>query len=426
MPPSLLAAARLNKHPADDDDPGRHDLPGQGLHHRRRRRRSAGHRHRQAPGRPRRSLRHPAGGRGAGRSPSARSSSRSTSAKPARPRQGYAKELTEEQLPNSGRPWPRSAPKRHRHHHRQALRPQGPRPHHRDMVPGMKPGQRGRRHGGRNRRQRRRLRPGEEVDVNGVTIIGLGQPRSLASPPTPARCIPATSPTSSSISGTRKPRPSTSASRTKSSKAAWSPTTARLVHPSFKARASAPPDAGTRNDAGEMDPPTFRLRARDLSRVELISKVPSQLHTPLMSGSNAISGITIVGALLPRCETGGGNRLTVILGIRRRDPRHHQRGRRLPGDRPHAGHVQEEGTASNHGNRFIQPGLHRRLRPVHFGLKMLGSAATARRGNLSPPSACCSPSSPPCRPANLLQWIISAASPRRHDRRRSPPRSAFP
>jgi NAD(P) transhydrogenase subunit alpha len=31
---------------------------------------------------------------------------------------------------------------------------------------------------------------------------------------------------------------------------------------------------------------------------ELITKVPSQLHTPLMSGSNAISGITIVGALL--------------------------------------------------------------------------------------------------------------------------------
>ena len=32
--------------------------------------------------------------------------------------------------------------------------------------------------------------------------------------------------------------------------------------------------------------------------IELISKVPSQLHTPLMSGANAISGITIVGALL--------------------------------------------------------------------------------------------------------------------------------
>ncbi len=32
--------------------------------------------------------------------------------------------------------------------------------------------------------------------------------------------------------------------------------------------------------------------------VEIITKVPPTLHTPLMSGSNAISGITIVGALL--------------------------------------------------------------------------------------------------------------------------------
>jgi len=31
---------------------------------------------------------------------------------------------------------------------------------------------------------------------------------------------------------------------------------------------------------------------------ELITKVPSTLHTPLMSGSNAISGITLVGALM--------------------------------------------------------------------------------------------------------------------------------
>ena len=31
---------------------------------------------------------------------------------------------------------------------------------------------------------------------------------------------------------------------------------------------------------------------------EFIGKIPPQLHTPLMSGSNAISGITIVGALL--------------------------------------------------------------------------------------------------------------------------------
>jgi NAD(P) transhydrogenase subunit alpha len=31
---------------------------------------------------------------------------------------------------------------------------------------------------------------------------------------------------------------------------------------------------------------------------EVITKVPATLHTPLMSGSNAISGITIVGALM--------------------------------------------------------------------------------------------------------------------------------
>lgn len=32
--------------------------------------------------------------------------------------------------------------------------------------------------------------------------------------------------------------------------------------------------------------------------VEIINKVPPQLHTPLMSGSNAISGIAVVGAML--------------------------------------------------------------------------------------------------------------------------------
>jgi NAD(P) transhydrogenase subunit alpha len=31
--------------------------------------------------------------------------------------------------------------------------------------------------------------------------------------------------------------------------------------------------------------------------VEIISKVPQTLHTPLMSGSNAVSGITVVGAI---------------------------------------------------------------------------------------------------------------------------------
>ncbi len=38
---------------------------------------------------------------------------------------------------------------------------------------------------------------------------------------------------------------------------------------------------------------------------EVISKVPQTLHTPLMSGTNAISGITIVGALMAAAMVGG-------------------------------------------------------------------------------------------------------------------------
>jgi NAD(P) transhydrogenase subunit alpha len=40
--------------------------------------------------------------------------------------------------------------------------------------------------------------------------------------------------------------------------------------------------------------------------VELITKVPATLHTPLMSGSNAISGITVVGAVIAAGSAGSG------------------------------------------------------------------------------------------------------------------------
>jgi NAD(P) transhydrogenase subunit alpha len=46
---------------------------------------------------------------------------------------------------------------------------------------------------------------------------------------------------------------------------------------------------------------------------ELISRVPQTLHTPLMSGSNAISGITVVGALLAS-STGSLGALAPVLG----------------------------------------------------------------------------------------------------------------
>ncbi len=48
---------------------------------------------------------------------------------------------------------------------------------------------------------------------------------------------------------------------------------------------------------------------------ELINKVPSQLHTPLMSGSNAISGITIVGAILATQVGGTFGQVLALLAI---------------------------------------------------------------------------------------------------------------
>lgn len=44
---------------------------------------------------------------------------------------------------------------------------------------------------------------------------------------------------------------------------------------------------------------------------EIITKVPPTLHTPLMSGSNAISGITLVGALV----AAGGNHGTIATAL---------------------------------------------------------------------------------------------------------------
>ncbi len=57
---------------------------------------------------------------------------------------------------------------------------------------------------------------------------------------------------------------------------------------------------------------TFILVLSIFLGFELISKVPSTLHTPLMSGSNAISGITIVGALISAGT--GQDQFTVVLG----------------------------------------------------------------------------------------------------------------
>ena len=47
---------------------------------------------------------------------------------------------------------------------------------------------------------------------------------------------------------------------------------------------------------------------------EVISKVPTMLHTPLMSGTNAIHGIVIVGAVLVAGRA-GGDTLTAVVGF---------------------------------------------------------------------------------------------------------------
>lgn len=46
---------------------------------------------------------------------------------------------------------------------------------------------------------------------------------------------------------------------------------------------------------------------------EVITKVPPTLHTPLMSGSNAISGITVIGAMIVAGE--GNDQLGAVLGV---------------------------------------------------------------------------------------------------------------
>ena len=46
---------------------------------------------------------------------------------------------------------------------------------------------------------------------------------------------------------------------------------------------------------------------------EVISKVPTILHTPLMSGTNAIHGIILVGAIL--IAAGANSPLTIVLGL---------------------------------------------------------------------------------------------------------------
>lgn len=49
--------------------------------------------------------------------------------------------------------------------------------------------------------------------------------------------------------------------------------------------------------------------------IEVIGRVPSVLHTPLMSGANAIHGVVIIGAIIVMGKAQSDNYLALILGF---------------------------------------------------------------------------------------------------------------
>jgi len=49
--------------------------------------------------------------------------------------------------------------------------------------------------------------------------------------------------------------------------------------------------------------------------IEVIGRVPSVLHTPLMSGANAIHGVVIIGAIIVMGKADPGNLFALILGF---------------------------------------------------------------------------------------------------------------
>lgn len=49
--------------------------------------------------------------------------------------------------------------------------------------------------------------------------------------------------------------------------------------------------------------------------IEVISRVPSVLHTPLMSGANAIHGVVIIGAIIVTGQAESDNYVALVLGF---------------------------------------------------------------------------------------------------------------
>ena len=67
------------------------------------------------------------------------------------------------------------------------------------------------------------------------------------------------------------------------------------------------------------DPATYRLLTIVILSIflgiEVISRVPSVLHTPLMSGANAIHGVVIIGAIIVMGQASPSDYVALILGF---------------------------------------------------------------------------------------------------------------
>lgn len=67
------------------------------------------------------------------------------------------------------------------------------------------------------------------------------------------------------------------------------------------------------------DPATYRLLTIVILSIflgiEVISRVPSVLHTPLMSGANAIHGVVIIGAIIVMGQADPHDYVALVLGF---------------------------------------------------------------------------------------------------------------
>lgn len=68
-----------------------------------------------------------------------------------------------------------------------------------------------------------------------------------------------------------------------------------------------------------LDPATYKLLTIVVLSIflgiEVIGRVPSVLHTPLMSGANAIHGVVIIGAIIVMGQADPNDTLALILGF---------------------------------------------------------------------------------------------------------------